>query len=407
MHLLRHGHLLHRKLVVILVATLLWWMADFAVEFAFPTYLEGAGKSYLEIGLFISIAAAAGLLIDLPLGSLSDRVSKRRLMIAGLLIAVVSASLIFHFRQNAPLYLFFFVWGLAFQIWRVPRDAYFASHTDKLDRSQEYGLDMEVKYLGQSIGPLLAGFLLASAGFSGIIGFYGFILVLAACVLFFFLEETNHRPMKTALDTCVKEPFLKRSVNEVRSMGGSGVILLYFTLLFTAWEQTLLTFQPLFSGPDGLGLSPELGGLVMASFSILGIVLSFPAGKLADRFGKRPVLTAGLLVMGMSLVMFSFSADLIHAVVFALLTSLGWALSMPALFGLIIDLAEGHKKGCVAGVWDLFMDLGFVAGPLFGGFICQFYGIKNAFLFMGFVFLASTLILHLDRNGSGRKRLSR
>jgi MFS family permease len=397
MHILRNGRLIHRKLLIILAVTLLWWIADFAVEFSFPTYLEGSGKSYLEIGALLSIAAFSGLLIDLPMGALSDRTARGKLMIAGLSLAVVSIAMIFSSGRNAVLTASFFAWGIAFQMWRVPRDAFFAAQTDHFDRGQEYGLDMEVKYIGQSVGPVAAGFILAYAGFHSIVGFYGILLLLGIMILAVCLREKNHHTLAAALNSCAAGSLMSSSFRELKAMGTFSVVLLCFALLFTAWEQVLLTFQPLFYGPDVLNMPPQLGGLLMASFSLPGIFLAYPCGRLADKYGKRQVLTSGLLVMGAGLVLFSTSQSVIHAFASALLTSVGWVLSLPALNGLIIDLAAGHKKGCVAGLWDLFMDLGFVSGPLMGGLLAQLYGVKSAFLAMGAVFLASTLLLCLHR----------
>jgi len=395
MHILKHGRLIHKKLLIILAVTLLWWIADFALEFSFPTYLEGSGKSYLEIGALLSIAAGAGILIDLPIGSLSDKTSKRRLMVVGLTLAAISSAMIFYSKGNIALAASFFVWGLAFQTWRVPRDAFFASQTDHFSRGQEYGLDMEVKYLGQSVGPLIGGFILAYVGFHGIVGFYGMLLLLGILILAVCLKEADHSTLSAAIGSCKTASFVPSSLKELRAMGTFGLTLLFFALMFTAWEQILLTFQPLFYGPDVLDMPPQLGGLLMASFSLPGIFLSYPSGKLADRFGKKRVLTLGLLVMGVALILFSSSQTVTDAFAFALLTSVGWVLSLPALNGLIIDLATDHTKGCVAGLWGLFMDLGFVCGPLVGGLVAQYSGVKSTFFLIGVLFLGSTLLLCL------------
>jgi len=44
----------------------------------------------------------------------------------------------------------------------------------------------------------------------------------------------------------------------------------------------------------GKGATPATTGLVMASFFLAGVVLQYPAGRLADRVGRKPVLLVGL-----------------------------------------------------------------------------------------------------------------
>ena len=44
------------------------------------------------------------------------------------------------------------------------------------------------------------------------------------------------------------------------------------------------------------GASPSLIGLTMSAFFLAGLVTQFPAGRLADRIGRRPVLIGGLML---------------------------------------------------------------------------------------------------------------
>jgi MFS family permease len=394
MHIIRNGKIIHKTLLIILVVTLLWWIPDFALEFAFPTYLEDAGKSYLEIGALISLAAVAGFLIDLPLGTLSDKLSRKKLMIAGLTLSILSAAFIFYYKNNLGLLASFLIWGVAFQIWRVPRDAIFASHTDNIERGEEYGLDIEVRYIGQTIGALLAGVILTYAGISGIVNFYAILLISCILILFLTLKETKHSHLKPAIDSITNPSTIISPIKELKQMGNAELILLTYAMLFMVWGQILLVYQPLLYGPDVLNIPPEYGGLLMACFSLPGIFLSYPAGKLADKHGRKLILTIGLTIMGASLTMFSITQPLIHLYIFALLTSVGWAISLPALNSLIIDQSYGHKKGIIAGLLNFFMDLGMILGPILGGILAQIYGIKSAFLAMGLIFLLSGILLH-------------
>lgn len=54
----------------------------------------------------------------------------------------------------------------------------------------------------------------------------------------------------------------------------------------------------------GQGASPAMIGVVMASFFVAGVVGQYPAGHLADRFGRRPVIVGGMLIYAASSFLF-------------------------------------------------------------------------------------------------------
>jgi len=54
----------------------------------------------------------------------------------------------------------------------------------------------------------------------------------------------------------------------------------------------------------GQGGSPATIGLVMASFFVAGVVGQYPAGKLADLWGRRPVIISGLLLYSVASLLF-------------------------------------------------------------------------------------------------------
>ncbi|MBU0536550.1 MAG: MFS transporter [Nanoarchaeota archaeon] len=390
MHLIKSKRVINRKVLIILLATLVWLIADNLLEFVFPTYLDSINKSYMEIGFLLSIASMAGILIDLPMGTLSDHASRRKLMTTGLLVSIIGGILIFSLKGNLMLVFAFMVWGFSYQMWRVPRDAYYASLTKKKHRAESYGFDAEIKYLGQTIGPIIGGFVLLYAGFRGIVGFYSVGLMISIIILFLFIKDTNHSSLGSAMKSVSRLSGFVSEFKEFRSFGMFGVLLLLFSLMLTSWEQILITFQPLFYGPDVLDISPKLGGLLLAFFSLPAIFISYPVGRLADSIGKKTTLLAGLMIMGTSLLIFSQTKNLYAVFGLALLISIGWITSVISVNSLIIDLSYKHKKGEIAGIWNLFMDIGFVVGPLIGGIIAEFTGITNVFFAMGLAFLMSS-----------------
>ena len=68
------------------------------------------------------------------------------------------------------------------------------------------------------------------------------------------------------------------------------------TVVFLEWlgAGAIVPLFPLYLKEHGA--SPTLIGLTMSAFFFAGVLANFPAGRLADRIGRRPVLVGGLLL---------------------------------------------------------------------------------------------------------------
>ncbi len=392
MHLIKHRKHLRSGVLLMSIVTLIWFVADFFLEFSFPTYLQGLNKSYLQIGILLSMASVSGMLVDMPIGALSNLASRRKLMISGLIILIFSSILIFFLHLSWALVLIFLLWGIGFQIWKVPRDAQYASLTTEKNRGALYGLELDLRYIGQTAGPIIGGLTLVYLGFTGIFSIFTVLLIMMILTLLVFMKETNHRSILKEVSHTARWSSFVKDVKSIKALGTMGLALLIFSLLFTAWEQIVWTFGPLFYGPDVLNLSPSLGGLLMACFYVPGIFLSYYFGKMADKVGKKNTLVMGVFLLGIAIISFSFTKNVVVVFLQALLVSFGIVMSLPALDGLIVDLSYKQKKGKIAGIWDFFMDVGYVIGPIGGGLIADSFGLRAVFLCTGILFILSAIV---------------
>ena len=71
----------------------------------FPNYVMDLGASYTLLGFIISIYGASQLLVQVPIGRLSDRMGRKRLMLIGLMTFAVLPPL-YIYAENAYTLLF-------------------------------------------------------------------------------------------------------------------------------------------------------------------------------------------------------------------------------------------------------------------------------------------------------------
>jgi DHA2 family methylenomycin A resistance protein-like MFS transporter len=124
-----------------------------------------------------------------------------------------------------------------------------------------------------------------------------------------------------------------------------------------------------------LGLTPLLAGLVFlpsAAFAIVGNIIS---GSLANRFGARVPIVAGLLVMVIGLVGNILTAHLGSPILvgfFACFTSAGGSVAMPPVTSVVLASVPSAQAGTVSAVFNTFRQIGgAVAIAVFGAFIAD------------------------------------
>ena len=118
------------------------------------------------------------------------------------------------------------------------------------------------------------------------------------------------------------------------------VVLLFSAALFPMWFVGSLYLQQV------LGLSPLHTGLVFLPMTLTIMLIASRAGKLVSRFGVRPVLGGGLVMMTGGLLLFtrigSSGSPIVYVVIPGVLTAAGIAMSIvPST----IAATQGAKEG--------------------------------------------------------------
>jgi len=127
----------------------------------------------------------------------------------------------------------------------------------------------------------------------------------------------------------------------------------------------------------GLGISPAIYVLMMIPFFISEALFKSPLGVLADRFGRKPLMTAGALVTVITpliLISLKYQADAPNAFLvllgfsmLRLLDGLGGAALWPALFAYVGDRVHESKRGAAMGLLNVVYMLGLALGFWIGG----------------------------------------
>lgn len=120
--------------------------------------------------------------------------------------------------------------------------------------------------------------------------------------------------------------------------------------------------------PDSVSYASEIGGWMIAAYAIMQFVCAPIMGGLSDRYGRRPVLLASL---------FGFAVDYLFL---AFAPTIGWLFVGRVIAGVmgasfttagayIADISTPENRAQNFGMIGAAFGLGFIVGPLIGGFL--------------------------------------
>ncbi len=135
---------------------------------------------------------------------------------------------------------------------------------------------------------------------------------------------------------------------------------------------------PIFFAQTGLGVGAV--ALISAAYPLSWGALQLGTGALSDRWGRRPLIVGGMALQGVALAAIPFVHGEAAWLAAALVLGLGTALVYPTLLAAVGDVAHPSWRASAVGVYRLWRDLGYAVGALLAGVVADLAGIPAAIL---------------------------
>ncbi len=277
----RHFAGLSRNTFLLAFASL---FADISTEMLYPVLpvfltqtLKASGSI---VGLVDGVAQATQNMVQGFSGALSDRLQRRKpVALLGYLLAAIAKPFMGLSRSWQGVFGARLLDRLGAGSRSAPRDALIASSVDEESRGRAFGLEGLGDNAGAFLGPMLSVFLLYSlhVGIRAIF-YLAAIPGLAAFLMVVFVKE-RQRPVAAT----------SRIDVGVRQFPKGYWMYLLATAVFGLGNSSN---QFLILRTQDMGASLELTILVYAVFNLVAALISYPAGYLSDRWGRRNVLLA-------------------------------------------------------------------------------------------------------------------
>lgn len=326
------------------------------------------GAAPIVVGFTEGMAEAAASLLKLVSGRLADRGWRhQRLVIGGYGISNIARPLI----ALAPIWAivvalrFFDRVGKGLRT--APRDALIAGAVNSQRLGRAFGFHRAMDHAGAMLGPLCA-FLLLSGGLHMESVFLVSAVPGGMLILLLVLGLPTHTP---AVAPATSAP-LRWSALEPRLRG------LIFATAGLALAAAPEAFLVLWAQQNGVAVAWV--PLLWAAAHGAKTLVSAPAGILADRLGRLPILLLGWSCRVATLAALAFAANgpVIVWVLFLVYAAV-LALTEGAERALISDLAPAAQKATAFGWYHMLAGLLALPGALFFGALWQWWGKTVAF----------------------------
>jgi len=131
------------------------------------------------------------------------------------------------------------------------------------------------------------------------------------------------------------------------------------------------------------GLSDGALGALGTAFTLLYAFVGLPLGRLADRTGRKWILSAGVFVWSLTTVASGFARNFWQLFVLRLGVGIGEASCAPAATSLIGDLVPANRRAKALSIFMLGLPVGIALSFAVSGTIARSYGWRPAFYVAG------------------------
>ncbi len=368
-------------------------LTDVSSEMVYPIlglYLASLNTPYTIIGIIEGIAESVANLLRVFSGGLSDKLKKRKpFVIFGYSSSAFGKILLYLSTSWVFVLLARFVDRVGKGIRTAPRDALISESTTDEKKGKVFGLHRAMDTFGAVLGVIIVYFLFLyskdNIPFKAVFLYSVAPAVLAVGFLFLVKEKQIQK---------VETKKIKFSLKEFKNIPYKAKVYILISTLFALGNSSN---QFLLLRAKNLGFNYLSTIFLYLVYNISYTIFSYPAGIVADKFGKKIIISVGYLIYSIVYLFFALlnqnTANLI------------WVLFI--IYGLYMGLVEGQEKAFLAeispqeykasvlGLQYTLVGLMLFPASFIGGILWDKIGPYATFIFSSVLSLISMILLIL------------
>ncbi len=344
-----------------------------------PLYAQAFGVPASAIGTTIAVYGLARMLSALPSGRLADSLGRRQAMALGGLICTLG-NLWCALAGSFPEFVAArFMAGIGAGWVQAVGMIVLADISPPAQRGRMMSIYQGTFLFSVGIGPFPGGLLAQHFGLAAPFATYAIASGVAGVLAWLVVPETRGFGVGGKPGTPPSAvPFLQ----QMRLLAANtGYRMVCLVGLINAVVRTggLFGVVPLLAAAK-LGLGPGEIGALLALGSILGLAATYPAGVLADRYGRKPIIVPSSLLTALAFVVYCLAPSMAWFGAACVLWGVAAAVNGAAPAAYAADNAQPGMNAAAMAGYRMISDVGYVIGPILLGLVVDWQGAEASLL---------------------------
>ena len=346
-----------------------------------PNYASDLGATGVYIGLIYSSFSFSRAILQTPVGRLADTFSKKKIIVAGLIMYTVISVVYTYVTSPEMLIVVRVFHGVGSSMMMPVAMAYAMNLTPKGEEGKYMGYMNTALFSGFGAGPFIGGYIYENYSTRMVFNTMSVLVAISLVLTILLVPDEESLGMKP-----------RQSPVPIREILGNKTLssILIYRAVNALGRGTIMSFLPLFA-VQILGLSSTHIGIILSTGIFLNAFLQTPMGILADRVNRKTLLIGGGLLASVGYFYMVQTGTIAEIFVARMVVSMGSALSLPAVTAIIAKEGRVLGSGYPVGVFNTAMSIGQIIGPVFSGFLLDTYGMGSVFYFSGFISVLSVI----------------
>jgi MFS family permease len=341
--------------------------------------------SFTQIGLVTSVFGITKAITNLGMGTLSDRVGRKPVIVVGGIVSALGGMVIASVNHFAGMLLGTALIGLGGGSTFV---GIMVAMTEVIPTriGLAMGLFQLAAYGGSTLGTSLAGYLAVTYGLRQPFTVLMVISAVGAVASFLFIPEADRfrKHENTKPKERVKITAYIEQLGPMYFAGFSSKIM----------DSLIVSFLPLYL--TRLGMDIGRVSTVMSAFTFSWALLQPVTGHTSDRLGRKRLIVAGLAGSVISVISFTLTSNFMLLVACSLFLGIEAAFFYTPLVAMVSDIAPSELEGTLIGSYRFFRDMGYFVGPLLLGAMADRLGLTTAFYATSLILLIAMVSIQFQ-----------